>query len=427
MTFQPTEEQRAMLDRNLKVSNYTYNKTVTLINNSKGQKLSKFTLRDQLVTVSTRKGCELFNKVSNAKLKISNVIKTLLKTRKLKNVVRAFIIKQKIWRVVKAWYDFIKESTPPVSNQTLKPFEIAIHKDIRANAVFECYTNYTNCMNAVKSGRIRFFKLKYRSRRKNKWSMGITKTMIKIDNGNLRFTDSSLTDKRIRFANRTRKLLRNVTEIKDSTITKENGVYKLRLPVVITIPQNIEIKKVVGIDPGVSTFLNMFCPEQTVTIKQSEEIKSIDKLRKRIKKLRKSKQRKRIRRSMLCKLDKRLANIVDELHWKSITYIVNNYDLIFLEKFESHSTVKGGKNKHTNRNTNNLKHYKFRERLMYKAKSLSKIVSLVNAHHTTKTCSSCGTLKDMKLSDRTYDCSVCNLTFNRDFNAGKNMILKGMC
>lgn len=426
ITFQPTAEQKIMLDRNLRVSNFVYNKAVNYINNAKGEKLSKLDLRDKLVTNNTRKGCLLFNKLSKAKKRIGDIIKQLLSTRKLKNIVKAVNIKTKVFDFIKTWYDHVKANTLPIANGSLKPFELDVHKDIRANAVFECFTNYTNCMQAIKAGRIRFFKLKYRSKTRQKWSMGITKAMLKVDNGNLRFTDKDLSDKTIRIANRTRKILRSVSEIKDSTITKVNGVYKLRIPVVIDIPEDIPITKVIGIDPGISTFLSMYTPDKSIVIKQSEKVKRIDKLRKRIKWLRRNKQRKRIRRRLLNKLDDRQSNLVDELHWQSINYLVKNYDLIFLEKFQTQGFVKNGKSKSLNRDTNNLKPYKFRERLEYKTSSLGKIVSIVDAHHTTTTCSSCGTMKKMKLKDRIYNCSTCNQVLDRDLNSAKNILLKGL-
>ena len=118
--------------------------------------------------------------------------------------------------------------------------------------------------------------------------------------------------------------------------------------------------------------------------------------------------------------------MINELHWKSINYLVKNYDLIFIEKFDSQGFVKNGKSKNLNRNTNNLKPFKFRERLLYKALTYGKIVKVVKAHNTTKTCSNCGSMKTMTLKDREYDCKSCNQVLDRDFNAAKNIILKGL-
>lgn len=427
MKFHPTQEQKVMLDQNLRVSNYVYNKTIKYINSSTGLKFSKLDLRNKLVTTNSRKDFKVFNKVNTAKNKINKLIKDLVKTKKLKNIAKAILIKNKYGNFINTWFKYLKSIITPVFNMDLKDFEINCDKDIRAGAVFEAYTNYSNCIKAIYSGRINHFKLKYKTNSKKKWSMILTKQMLVLENNTLRFTNKSLNDKTLHFANRTRKLLRNIDTIKDSKITKVNGIYQLRLSVIVNHKiTNINPEKVIGIDPGVSTFLSMYTPEKTVIIKQTNECKRIDLLRKKIIKLRKNKERKRIRRRLLNKLDNRKEHITNELHWKSINYLCKNYDVIFLEQFDTQGFVKNGKSRELNRNTNNLKPYKFRQRLLYKASTSGKIVEIVKSHHTTKTCSSCGNNQPMELSDRVYNCNKCNNVFDRDFNAAKNILLKGL-
>ncbi len=426
LTFYPTQEQKKMLDKNLHVSNYVYNKTINYINTSDDHKFTKLSLRDKLVTYSTRKNCNLFNKVHKCKTKIESIIRDLIKTKILKNIIKAAIIKRKYLLFIKEWYNSIKDKVIPTTNTSLKSFELDVHKDIRAGSVFDAYTNFNNCIKAINTGRIKHFKLKYRSQKNNHWSMAISKSMIKLNNGTLRFTDKTLCDKTIHMANRTKKILRNISLIKDCKITKINGTYELRLPININIPKIVDIKNVVGIDPGVSTFLSMYSPDKSTTIKQSYQCKYIDSLRARIKKLRKNRERKRIRRRLLLKLDIKQANVVNELHWQSINYLVKNYDLIFIEKFDTQGFVKNGKSKTLNRDTNNHKPYQFRQRLEYKAIGHGKIVSIVNAKYTTMTCSTCGNLQSMTLKDRIYNCSRCKCSLDRDFNAGKNILLKGL-
>jgi putative transposase len=213
--------------------------------------------------------------------------------------------------------------------------------------------------------------------------------------------------------------------VKDSILTKKDGIYSIHIPIAINPIETEKLSRVVGIDPGVSTFLSAYTPEKSFTIKQTEHSEYYDMLKKRIRFLRKTGERKRIRRGLLTKLDRNKANIIRELHWKSINHLVKNYDIIFLEKFDSQGFVKGGKNKNLNRRTNNLAPYQFQMRLMYKALLNGKIVKIVDAHHTTRTCSSCGNMQDMKLTDRVYECKNCSLVLDRDFNADKNILLKG--
>jgi transposase len=420
-----TAEQRQKVDYDLQVSNYVYNKAVSFINS--GKKVSKLSLRDQLVTIDSRKRNVLLNKVNSSKTKIESIINELKKVRSLKSVVKAIMIKEKWWKPIKALYDIIRYFTPSTRNQTIKDFEMLTHKDIRAGSVFEAHTNYINNCNAVKTGRIKFFQLNYRSKKKNGMSMTLSNNMIKITDGVLRFTSRDLVDKVIRVNNRSRKKLTNITSLKDCKLTKKFGVYHIRIPLDVKMKTPDQLSKIIGIDPGVSTFLSCYTPDQTVTIKQTNRCKGYDKLRCQLKQMRKNKERKRIRRRLLNKLDLKKQYLIDELHWKSIRYLLNNYDIIFIEKFDSQGFVKNGKSKNLNKNTNNLKPYQFRERLLYKASVLGKIVEVVKAYNTTKTCSNCGCIKEMRLTDREYHCNGCNQVLDRDFNAAKNMILKGLC
>jgi transposase len=367
-----------------------------------------------------------FSRICKAKAKIEDEIRKLVKTKSLRLVVKAVIKRNTIWRPIKERYEEIKANIPAVANDYLKSFAFQTYKDIRDGSVFEARTNYMNCINAIKAGRITHFNLKYKSKRKNGLSMHVSDKMITIDKGTLRFTCKSFSDKTIHVSNRTMKVLRSVTEVKDSIITKKNGVYCLRLPVNTSPVVAEKLTRVVGIDPGVSTFLSGYTSEKSFTIKQTEHCDYYDALKKRLRQLRKTNERKRIRRRVLDKLETKKTNITRELHWQSINYLVKNYDVIFLEKFDSQGFVKGGKSKTLNRRTNNLCPYQFRTRLMYKALQHGKIVEIVGAHHTTKTCSSCGNNQTMALTDRVYECKSCSLVLDRDYNAGKNILMKGL-
>jgi len=64
----------------------------------------------------------------------------------------------------------------------------------------------------------------------------------------------------------------------------------------------------------------------------------------------------------------------------------------------------------------------FRNMLEYKAELLGKEVVIVDRWYpSTKTCSCCGHVQDMKLSDRTYKCHNCGVELDRDFNSALNI------
>ena len=66
--------------------------------------------------------------------------------------------------------------------------------------------------------------------------------------------------------------------------------------------------------------------------------------------------------------------------------------------------------------------------LDYKAASAGGQLVRVDPKHTTQQCSSCGGLpfKALTLNDRWFQCSHCGYRDDRDVNASKNVLLKGL-
>uniref|UniRef100_A0A7C3SN91 Transposase n=1 Tax=Dictyoglomus turgidum TaxID=513050 RepID=A0A7C3SN91_9BACT len=65
---------------------------------------------------------------------------------------------------------------------------------------------------------------------------------------------------------------------------------------------------------------------------------------------------------------------------------------------------------------------RFREMLIYKCRREGKDFFEINEVNTTKTCCVCGTLRSMRLSDRTYRCRTCGNVMPRDINSAFNLL-----
>jgi len=59
--------------------------------------------------------------------------------------------------------------------------------------------------------------------------------------------------------------------------------------------------------------------------------------------------------------------------------------------------------------------------MSYKAVVCGGQVIKVNPRNTTKKCSNCGNIVDMKLSDREFSCPQCGFVAHRDLNASLNI------
>ena len=63
--------------------------------------------------------------------------------------------------------------------------------------------------------------------------------------------------------------------------------------------------------------------------------------------------------------------------------------------------------------------------LEYKAMHIGRLVIRVDPRNSTKECSNCGQLQDIKLFQRRYICS-CGLNIDRDLNSAINIHQRGL-
>ncbi|WP_245546408.1 RNA-guided endonuclease InsQ/TnpB family protein [Methanomethylovorans hollandica] len=81
--------------------------------------------------------------------------------------------------------------------------------------------------------------------------------------------------------------------------------------------------------------------------------------------------------------------------------------------------------KSIHRSTHNSGHIgRFTQFLTYKAESLGKRVIRIDESYTSKKCCICGTIKNMSLNDRTYECGYCGNILDRDYNSSVNILLR---
>jgi len=79
----------------------------------------------------------------------------------------------------------------------------------------------------------------------------------------------------------------------------------------------------------------------------------------------------------------------------------------------------------TNRGTHNSGHMgRFAQFLTYKAEKSGKRIIRIDESYTSKKCCVCGTIKDMPLGNRTYECDRCGNILDRDQNSSVNILLR---
>ena len=112
----------------------------------------------------------------------------------------------------------------------------------------------------------------------------------------------------------------------------------------------------------------------------------------------------------------------DFLHKLARRY-VNQYDTIVVEDLNVAGMIK---NHHLARAISDASWGMFRQLLTEKAESAGRKVIAVPAHFTSQLCSECGAYVQKSLSIRTHVCPNCGYIDDRDVNAAKNILQKGL-
>jgi transposase len=209
---------------------------------------------------------------------------------------------------------------------------------------------------------------------------------------------------------------------------------------------NVDSNRVCSIDQGIRKPYTIYSPEDVVIIgdncvkKISKKCKEIDIIQSRINKreyyLKETinnnviKRIHRVNSKMKYNLKKALhrkirsvKNLIKELHNKTIKYLTENYKTIILPTFESkkmavilHSSVA--------RNMLTFSFYKFKLKLMNKAKEKNIKVLQLEEPFTSKTCTKCGNLNYNLYGSEVYNCVKCNIIIDRDMNGARNILLR---
>ena len=179
-------------------------------------------------------------------------------------------------------------------------------------------------------------------------------------------------------------------------------------------------KEAIGIDLGISNYVTMSNGTVLNNIAISEREKSrMKRLQRAISRREKGSQK---RRKAIFRFAKKYEHILrmKENHLHKLSYdLVNSYSFIAHENLNIQGMMK---NHHLAKSIGESSWGNLIQLLQYKAESAGCVVVGTNPRNTSKTCSECGNIQDMPLSERTYECSKCCMSKDRDLNAAINML-----
>lgn len=325
---------------------------------------------------------------------------------------------------------FLKDIKNEIINNC---FSNIIKKDIKIKShILDCAikiacSNYQSAITNFNNKYIKHFRIRY-------WKDKRSIKTLEIEN--CYFTNDSLCPSifgsiKGYFKKGNKKLDFNFNEIKKSCKLQYNKKLK---EYILFVPENIENikiydkpKNIIGIDPGLRTFMTCLTENEAIEIcnlKNSRLEKLINKKIKLEKNNTKTnKKNLKIKKSV----NKRIKGLIDELHWKSIKFLTDNYKNILIGDLSTKGIVCNNTSvlkKYNKQLAYSLSFYKFRERLSYKCLVKNCNYIKVNEYYTSKTCSICSNYKEDLGSNKIYNCLKCNSTLDRDINGCRNIILK---
>ena len=214
--------------------------------------------------------------------------------------------------------------------------------------------------------------------------------------------------------------------IKAATIKREAGKYyvSLRIKYEYEIKQEKAFEKAIGLDYALH---GLYVDSEGNSADYPDYYKqSLNKLatEQRILSRRiKGSNRYEAQKQRLSRLHQHIKNQRKDFLHKASRYLVNTYDVISIETLD---LTEMAKTKHFRTSISDTSYGTFTKYLDYKLKDEGKTLIKIDKYYpSTKTCSVCGEIHEMPLTQRTYRCA-CGNVMDRDLNAAINIGMQGL-
>ncbi len=186
--------------------------------------------------------------------------------------------------------------------------------------------------------------------------------------------------------------------------------------------------RIISLDPGIRKFMVGYDPKgELVYIGEGAQQRIIKTLTSKDKEITKEVKKGKYRRTKkINMLWKKMKNLIEEMHWKTINYLIKNYDIIILPDFKISQMVKSKKiGKMTKRLLYMYSFNEFRMKMEYKCRVYKKKLIIVDESFTSKTCGVCGQINNIK-GEEIYKCKGCQTCIDRDVNGARNILIKNI-
>jgi putative transposase len=338
---------------------------------------------------------------------------------------------------------FINECNIPLSKRWI----LDTPKHVRDGAIQDLVQGYKTNFEKKKLNPEHKFCMKFRSKKENQSIVipydAIKQWKLEKDKGEVSMYPTFLKNKILFY---TRNLSSNLpSDVKfDCRLTLNKlGAFHLCIPTVKACENQTSNDNWCAIDPGVRTGWTVYSPTPGVCYKFGDkDISRIYRLCTHLdmlisntanthgaKRLKKGKLRRkgyRMRRAQE-RARQRIKFLVDDVHWKTINFLTNQFSNIIIPPFEVSNMVSKTTRKISKKSVRQMlswKHFTFRQRLLYKAKLKGVNVFVRGESWTSKTCTNCFKIHHTLGGNKTFKCPYCNVQIERDASGARNIFLR---
>lgn len=215
------------------------------------------------------------------------------------------------------------------------------------------------------------------------------------------------------------------TEVKNMTISRKADKWFVSFKIEIPEAETREPINSVGCDLGIKNLLTLSNGQVIPNLKPLKSaLGKLRQLSRSVSRKVKGSKSREAAKLKLARFHLHVANIRKDYIHKLTTWLAKSFDVICIEDLNISGMLKNSK---LSRAIADLGAYEFKRQLEYKCRLYgSHLVKVGQWFPSTKTCSNCGHVQAMKLSDRVYVCGNCNHVQDRDENAAVNIEREGL-
>lgn len=301
--------------------------------------------------------------------------------------------------------------------------------DTRQLAIKDAVSTYKSATALKVKGIINQFSLKYKKRIAPKQSFWVDHRAIK--DGWKIFPSRLKEDSQLNFNKRGFHFLKDKKVEHDVQIMNDRGCWYL----VFTYKRRKEEwtkpkYESIALDPGIRTFQTGYSPEGMIVKIGERQIAQVKKLHSKIDVLRsvrskisKKKTRYHIH-TKLGKHQKRIFDIVDNLHNQVVSELTNNFQHIIISPFTTSVMLQSDKlASTTKRMMGTLSFYRFKQKMVAQCQRKGRDLHIESEAYTTKCCGICGNCNAIG-GNKVYKCTNCDYEIDRDVHGGRNFFIR---